>query len=93
MPLRPDSRSYINQLNIASMLILLVILVFFFLKNTFPFDTQKWIYLLLGFILVIIDILRIRVAYQLGNRRLMMVRIFTMLMVVGFLSYWLYLHF
>jgi len=93
MSSRPDSRSYINQLNIASMMILLVILLFFFFKDTFPFQTQKWIYLLLGGILIIVDILRIREVYRLGQRKLLVVRIVTLAMVIGFVGYWLYLHF
>gem|GEM_PF-3741988 len=93
MSSRPHSRSYINQLNIASMVVLLVIVLFFFFKESFPFQIQKWIYLALGGILVAVDVLRIRVAYKSGNRRLMAVGIFTMLIVIGLVGYWLYLHF
>jgi hypothetical protein len=93
MSSRPDSRNHINQLNIASMVVLLVIVVFFFLKDSMPFETQKWIYLILGVVLIIVDALRIRAAIQLGNTRLLIVRIITMLLVIGFVAYWLYLHF
>ncbi|WP_041495930.1 hypothetical protein [Nonlabens marinus] len=93
MTSRPDSRSYINKLNIASMAVLLLILVFFFLKDTFPFSTQKWIYLLLGGVLILVDVLRIREVYRLGQRKLLVVRIVTLAMVIGFVGYWWYLHF
>jgi hypothetical protein len=93
MSLKPDSRSYINKLNIASMLILVVILLFFFFKDTFPFQTQKWIYLLLGAILIVVDVLRIKEVYRLGQRKLLVVRIITLAMVIGFVGYWWYLHF
>ena len=93
MASRPESRSYINKLNIASMAVLLVILVFFFLKDTFPFQTQKWIYLVLGIALIGVDILRIREVYRLGQRKLLVVRVVTLTLVIGFVGYWIYLHF
>ncbi|PRP67414.1 hypothetical protein [Nonlabens agnitus] len=93
MSSRPASRSRINQLNIASMVILLIILIFFVLKDTFPFQTQKWIYLILGILLIVVDVLRIREVYKLGHRKLLLVRIVTTLMVTGFVGYWWYLHF
>lgn len=93
MTSRVSSRSYINQLNIASMLVLLCVLVFFVLKDTFPFETQKWIYLVLGIILIIVDALRIRAIFKTGLRKLLVVRIITFLLVIGFVCYWVYLHF
>ncbi|BAO55301.1 hypothetical protein NMS_1292 [Nonlabens marinus S1-08] len=75
------------------MAVLLLILVFFFLKDTFPFSTQKWIYLLLGGVLILVDVLRIREVYRLGQRKLLVVRIVTLAMVIGFVGYWWYLHF
>ncbi len=75
------------------MAVLLAILVFFISKDTFNFQIQKWIYLALGILLIIIDVLRIREVYRLGQRKLLAVRVITLIMVIGFVGYWIYLHF
>ncbi|AZQ42807.1 hypothetical protein [Nonlabens ponticola] len=93
MESKPNPSSKINKWNIASMVILLLILLFFLFKGTLEFQTQKWIYLILGLILVFIDVMRIRLVIKSGQRRLLFVRIVTLIMVIGFLIYWLYLHF
>jgi glucose uptake protein GlcU len=93
MPARPTTRSYTKLLDTASMIVLLFILGFFFFKERFAFEDQKWIYLVLGIVLVIVDALRIYFAWLYNNRRMLIWRSFTLLLVVGFLGYWLYVRF
>lgn len=93
MTTRLNSRSNINKLNIASMAVLLVIVIFFMTKDMFSFEVQKWIYLFLGLVLIAIDLLRIKAARKGGNRKLLIVRVITLVMVTGFVCYWLWLHF
>jgi hypothetical protein len=45
------------------MVLLLLIFGFFFFKERFAFEDQKWIYLIFGIVLVIVDGLRIFFAW------------------------------
>lgn len=93
MASRPDSRSPINQLNIASMCVLLLIVLLIFFKDSYSFEIQKWAYLILGCMLIIVDALRIVAIIRSGHRRLLFIRVITFCMVLAVVGYWLWLHF